>query len=91
MGLSEREQRILDEIEQAWHAEGAPEIGEPGRKRLIGGTLLTCAGLALLLGAVIIPLTPLGVVGFLVMLTGTTVALRGYKYVRLSLTKRNDA
>lgn len=76
MGLSEREQRILDEIEVALAADGPIEVNDPKRRFLLAGALATLMGIAVLLAAVIIPFPPLGVLAFIVMLTGVSVSVK---------------
>lgn len=76
MGLSEREQRILDEIENALVAEGPIKVVDPKRRFFVAGVLTTLVGVVTLLTAVIIPFAPLGVVAFLIMLTGVSVSAK---------------
>lgn len=80
MALSEREQRLLDEMERGLYA-GDPKftraVQNPrsvSAKRLIAGALVAVIGLSLLLFAVIIQLVVFGVLGFLVMLGGVILA-----------------
>lgn len=75
MALSEREQRILEEIETALAAEGPIKVVDPKARSFVFGVLIVLVGLALLLTAVIMPFTPLGVVAFIVMLAGVLQAL----------------
>lgn len=81
MPLSEHEQRMLQQMEQALY-EGDPKFahslrngsGVPAARGLAaGGALTFLAGLAALFGGVIVPLVPLGVVGFLAMLVGAVL------------------
>lgn len=76
MGLSEREQRILDEIEVALAAEGPIKVVDPKHKIFLVGVLVGLLGMILLLAAVIIPFPPLGVLAFIVMLTGVSLSIR---------------
>jgi hypothetical protein len=74
MSLSEREQRILDEIESSLIAEGIPNVVDPRSRKFVAGVLITLAGVGLLLTAVVLSSTLLGVGAFLVMLGGTYTA-----------------
>lgn len=80
MALSEREQKLLEEMERGLYASDADfanrvaQRNAPSAKRLIGGTALAIIGLSILLFAVIIQFAIFGVVGFLVVLTGLVVA-----------------
>ena len=80
MGLSEREQQLLDELERGLYASDsslAHKLGKPGArspKRMIAGAALAIIGLSLLVVAVILQFALFGVVGFLVMLAGLILA-----------------
>jgi hypothetical protein len=80
MALSEREQKLLEEMERGLYASDADfanrvaQRSAPSAKRLIGGTALAVIGLSILLFAVIIQFAIFGVIGFLVVLTGLVVA-----------------
>lgn len=77
MGLSEREQRILDEIESGLIAEGgAPKVVNPKSVYFIAGLLLCLLGLGTMLTAVIIQVTILGVGAFLIMLLGVLLSVK---------------
>lgn len=78
MPLSEHEQRLLEQMERALHAED-PKLASTlrhGSQRSINGrqVFLGCVGLLLgitgLLAGVIMSLVVIGVVGFLLMLAG---------------------
>lgn len=78
MPLSEHEQRLLDQMERALHAED-PRLASALRsgsgrsfngRRIAVGVLGVLAGLAGLIGGVATSLAVLGVLGFLVMLGG---------------------
>ena len=77
MGLSEREQRILDEIELSLAADGPLKVVSPNRRAVIRGAIVVLIGLALLLTAVVLPFPPLGVFAFVTMLTGTYMSIEG--------------
>ncbi|MGV1035742.1 MAG: DUF3040 domain-containing protein [Candidatus Nanopelagicales bacterium] len=81
MPLSEHEQRLLEQMERALHAED-PRLASALRtgsgrsingRRIALGSLTVLVGLGGLLGGVITSLAVLGVVGFLVMLGGVLV------------------
>jgi predicted lipid-binding transport protein (Tim44 family) len=79
MGLSEREQQLLDELERGLMdgdkamASKAKRVGNPAAK-LIAGALVAVIGLGVLLTGVLIQFSLIGVVGFLIMLAGLVVA-----------------
>lgn len=80
MALSEREQKLLDEMERGLYAGDAKfsrAVNEPkavSAKRLVLGAVLAVVGLSLLVFAVVIQLTVFGVIAFAVMLAGVIVA-----------------
>ena len=80
MGLSEREQQLLDELERGLYASDsglAHKLGKPGArspKRVIAGGALAVIGLSLLVVAVMLQFALFGVAGFLVMLAGLILA-----------------
>jgi len=80
MGLSEREQQLLDELERGLYASDsslAHKLGRPGArspKRIIAGAALATIGLSLLVVAVMLQFALFGVAGFLVMLAGLILA-----------------
>lgn len=79
MGLSEREQKLLEELERglmesdSGFAAKVERVGNPAG-RLIGGVLLAIIGLGVLVTGVFIQFAPVGVIGFLVMLAGLVLA-----------------
>jgi hypothetical protein len=79
MALSEREQKLLEELERGLIAEDSnfaakvERVGNPA-SRLIGGVLLAIIGLGVLVAAVLLPFAAIGVVGFLIMLAGLAIA-----------------
>jgi hypothetical protein len=80
MGLSEREQQLLDELERGLYASDsslAHKLGKPGARsprRIIAGAALAIIGLSLLVVAVILQFALFGLAGFLVMLAGLILA-----------------
>ena len=80
MGLSEREQQLLDELEKSLTG-GASDSAKRklastnvSAKRVISGTLVLVAGLVTLLAGVINRFPLIGIAGFLVMLAGVYLA-----------------
>jgi hypothetical protein len=79
MGLSEREQKLLEELERglmegdSGFASKAARVGNPAG-RMIAGALLAIIGLGVLVTGVFIQFAAIGVVGFLVMLGGLVLA-----------------
>lgn len=79
MGLSERERKLLEELERGLMEEDSSfaakveRVGNPA-VRVIGGALLAVIGLGVLLTGVFVQFAPVGVLGFLVMLAGLVVA-----------------
>lgn len=87
MPLSEHEQRLLEQMEQALYAED-PKFatslrntsgGRASRGRAALGVIVFLGGIALLLGGAIIPLIPLGVAGFAVMVLGALLTYLGLR------------
>ena len=91
MPLSEHEQRLLDQIEQALYAEdpkwaNAVRTRDPRnhyKRRLIKASIGFVLGVVLLMVGVVTPLTPLGVAlgvgGFVVMLATSLWGLSSWK------------
>jgi hypothetical protein len=80
MALSEREQRLLDELERGFY-ESDPNLankissrGASNPTRLILGLIIGLAGVSLIVFAVAIQVAFFGVFAFIVMLTGLIVA-----------------
>lgn len=87
MPLSEHEQRLLEQMERALMAEdpkfaSSLRHGSSGadRRRVAIGVFGALAGLGLLLAAVSTNITPLGVVGFLVMLASVFLVITGLRH-----------
>ena len=86
MGLSEREQKVLDELERGLYADdsGLAERLKPKpvkqiktqnkAARALAGALVAVAGLSVLLVGLITHYTAIGVAGFAVVLFGVVVA-----------------
>lgn len=80
MGLSEREQQLLDEMERRLYQSEADVLQAPATRTrlnlrsLVLGILVLIAGLAMLITGVGLQQLWLGLVGFAVMLAGTLLA-----------------
>ncbi|HVW80903.1 MAG TPA: DUF3040 domain-containing protein [Mycobacteriales bacterium] len=87
MPLSDHEQRLLEQIEQALYDEDpkfarlyqTSDVRTHYRRRLIRAAVGVVFGLAMLLAAVIVPLIPLGVAGFLVMLASASYGIASWQ------------
>lgn len=87
MPLSEHEQRLLEQMEQALYAEDpkfatslrSASGGRASRGKAALGVIVFLAGIAILLGGAIVPLIPLGVAGFAVMVVGALLAYLGLR------------
>lgn len=87
MALSDREQKLLEQMEKALYAED-PKFASslrrsgltiaPGERRhVILGILSLVAGLALVFGSVVSKMVIVGIPGFLLVLTGFVFIARG--------------
>lgn len=80
MGLSEREQRLLEEMERellegdAEFASRLRTTASPSSSKLILGVVLLVAGLSLLVFAAMLQVPFFGVAAFLVMFIGLVIA-----------------
>ena len=87
MPLSEHEQRLLEQMERALYAEDpkfatslrSASAGRASRGRAAFGVLVLLGGVTLLMLGAILPLIPLGVVGFVVMVVGATLTYIGLR------------
>jgi hypothetical protein len=85
--LSDHEQRVLEQIEQALYDEDpkfarlyqATDVRTHYRARVTWAVVGVVGGLGVLLAAVIVPLIPLGIVGFLVMLASMTFGIHSWQ------------
>jgi hypothetical protein len=75
--LSDREKRLLDEMEAALLTEDPRLVSAlsasplaPSKNRILTGVALMLLGLVIVLAGVISKAAPIGIVGFLVALTG---------------------
>lgn len=80
MGLSEHEQRMLDELERSLKSDDATLAAKLEKsatltpKRIISGVLVSVAGLSALVFGVIAHLMVAGAIGFVTMLGGLVLA-----------------
>jgi UPF0716 family protein affecting phage T7 exclusion len=80
MGLSEREQQLLDELERSLTGSAADRKskkisqGNVSAKRVIAGSLIVVAGISVLLAGVMNQVMALGILGFALMLAGVYLA-----------------
>jgi hypothetical protein len=87
MPLSEHEQRLLEQMEQALYAEDpkfatslrSASQGRASRGKAALGVITFLTGIAILLGGAIVPLIPLGVAGFAVMVLGALLTYLGLR------------
>jgi hypothetical protein len=85
--LSEHEQRLLEQMEQALYAEDpkfatslrSGAAGKASRGRAAVGVLILLGGITLLMVGAILPMIALGVAGFIVMVIGATLTYLGLR------------
>jgi hypothetical protein len=85
--LSEHEQRLLEQIEQALYAEDpkfasiyrSNDLRSHQRRRIIRAAAVLVVGLGLLLAGVITKLVVVGVAGFIIMLAAVTFAVASWQ------------
>jgi hypothetical protein len=85
--LSDHEQRLLEQIEQALYAEDpkfasiyrANDLRSHRRRRVIRAAIVMVVGLALLLAGVITKLIVIGVAGFVLMLAAATFGVASWQ------------
>jgi uncharacterized membrane protein HdeD (DUF308 family) len=81
MGLSEREQQLLDELERSLAGTSAAKKSQKlsrenvSAKRIIAGSVIFVAGISVLLSGVINRVMVLGVIGFALMVGGVYLAV----------------
>ena len=85
MELSDREKRLLDEMEAALLTEDPRLVSalsagpsSPNRKRIMVGAGLVLLGLATLFGGLVSKVTPIGILGFLIALSGVISAISSF-------------
>ena len=82
MELSDREKRLLDEMEAALLTEDPRLVSalsagpaSPNRKRIMIGGGLVLLGLVTLFGGLVSKVTPIGILGFIISLSGVITAI----------------
>jgi len=95
MSLSDRERRLLAEMEAALATDDprlesrlAGSTMTPTKPRLALGALSILAGVAILFAGLISQITPLGVAGFLVALVGVVLVARSLSSLTTGRTPR---
>jgi hypothetical protein len=85
MELSDREKRLLDEMEAALLTEDPRLVsalsanpGLPSRNRIMIGGGLVLLGLVTLFGGLVSQITPIGILGFLIALGGVISAISSF-------------
>lgn len=92
MPLSEHEQRLLEQMERALYAEDpkfatslrSSSMARASRGRAALGVLIVFAGIGLLVTSMALQATPLGIVGFAVMLVGSVLVYTAFQRPRVS-------
>jgi hypothetical protein len=85
--LSEEELRLLEQMERALVAEDpkfastlrGTRMRQHARRRMILGAVVFVLGVVLLMAGAVMRVTPLGIVGFVVMLTSAYFALTSWR------------
>lgn len=98
MSLSDRERRLLAEMEAALATDDprlesrlAGNTLTPTKPRLLVGVLSIIAGIAILFTGLISKTTPLGAAGFLVALVGVIVTARSISSLSLGAPREKKA
>ena len=98
MGLSDRERRLLAEMEAALATDDprlesrlAGATMAPPRPRLALGAALTLIGIAIIFGGLIAKTTLVGVGGFIIALVGVLALIRSVDKSTLRTTKAKGA
>ncbi|MDO8731766.1 MAG: DUF3040 domain-containing protein [Actinomycetota bacterium] len=90
MPLSEHEQRLLEQMERALYAEDpkfatslrSSSMARASRGRAALGVLIVFAGIGLLVTSMALQATPLGILGFAVMLVGAVLVYTAFQRPR---------
>jgi len=84
MSLSEHERKLLAEMEEALSADDPRLVSTltgnrlyPGRNRILLGIGLVALGIATIFTGLIVKITLVGVLGFLIALSGVTLVVAG--------------
>ena len=85
MPLSDREKRLLDEMEAALLTEDPRLVSAlsaspltPSKNRIIKGVALLLLGLVTVLAGIISKTAPIGIVGFIIALTGVITVISSF-------------
>lgn len=89
MPLSDHEQRLLEQMERALYAEDpkfasalrGSDLRRMHRRRVLKAAAGVFIGIALLLTGVIVKITPLGVLGSLVMIMSALLAVHSWRQI----------
>ncbi|MDP2013103.1 MAG: DUF3040 domain-containing protein [Actinomycetota bacterium] len=92
MPLSEHEQRLLEQMERALYEDDpkfatslrSSSMARASRGRAAFGVLVVFAGIALLVTSMALQATPLGIIGFAVMLVGAVLVYTAFQSPRVS-------
>lgn len=83
MALSDHEQRLLDEMERNLYQHDAEFVASvsairprPSYRNIVWGVLLAVVGLGIVIGAVMVHLVIVGVLGFAALVAGVMIAIR---------------
>ena len=97
MALSEREQKLLEEMERNLRedpqfASRVREVDSSNQSsgKLVGGVLLLLVGIGLLIVAVMLQVAFFGVAAFLVMLMGLVIASANFSLPKLPEVQRSQ-
>ena len=103
MPLSEREQKLLEQLEQQLNADDprfAETLNQRGHRssgaagysprHVVLGVLISVVGLAVVIAGVGTKLIPLGVLGFVIMVAGVCFAASGKGRGQKSAVRRRD-
>ena len=90
MPLSEHEQRLLEQMERALYAEDpkfatslrSNSMARAARGRAALGVLIVFAGIGLLVTSMALQATPVGILGFAVMLVGAVLVYTAFQRPR---------
>ncbi len=98
MPLSEREQRLLEEMERNLYHHDADVVSagsasrlRPNYRAMVLGALLALLGIGALIAGVVLRQALIGALGFVLVLAGVSIALRPSKVERTGSADRGPA